>query len=329
MRIITGIQPSGTITLGNYLGSIKNFQSEIKGNESLIFIADQHALTVNPSKKELNDNTKKLISLYMAMDIHKSSKIFVQSSIGYHSELCWILQSHTRIGELERMTQFKDKSKKTDSVSVGLFTYPTLMAADILLYQADLVPVGEDQKQHLELTRDIAQRVNTFYGSEIFKIPEPKIQKSTAKIYSLTEPTKKMSKSDENPKSYISILDEPKVIEKKIKSATTDSIGKINYDPINQPGVSNLLVIYSACKNISIDEAITHFTDQNYGFLKSEVSNAIIKELEPIQQRFYEIFDDDEKINSVLVEGFDEANKIAFKTMRKVKSKVGYYNVII
>ncbi len=326
MRIITGIQPTGILTLGNYLGSIKNFKKEItKAEEAYIFLADLHALTVNPNPEVLKQNIKNLSALYIAMDMDKIANIFMQSSIHEHSELGWILQCFTKNGELDRMTQYKDKSQKNLSISTALYTYPTLMAADILLYNADYVPVGEDQKQHLELTRDIAQRFNSFYNKEVFKIPEPLIQKQGAKIYSLTDPAKKMSKSDENPKSFISILDDEKTIIKKVKSATTDSLSKVKYDPENQPGVSNLLSIYAEIKNIPIKESEKYFENENYGFLKTEVANAIIEELKPIQEKYYEILKDEKLISDVLIKGQKEAQKIASESIKNIKDEVGLY----
>ncbi len=325
MRVLTGIQPSGIITLGNYLGSIKNFEEEIKGaDESFIFIADLHAMTVTPNKEDLNKNIKNLVALYIAMGMNKKSTIFLQSNIKEHAELGWLLQCHTKLGELDRMTQFKEKSQKNISVGVGLYTYPTLMAADILLYDTDKVPVGVDQKQHLELTRDIAIRMNSFYKKDIFVVPEPIIKKEGAKIFSLVDPSKKMSKSDENVKSFISILDDQKTVLKKIKSATTDSVGKISYDPENQPGVSNLLTIYSLCKEISMDETLKHFKDQNYGFLKTEVAEAISETLTPIQEEYERIIKDESIILEVLEKAKNTVEPIAKRKMNEVKKELGF-----
>ncbi len=326
MRIFTGIQPTGTITLGNYLGSIKNFKSTINPeDESFFCIVDLHALTITPNAKTLHENIKSLVALYIAFDLHKITNIFIQSKISAHSELAWILQCHSKNGELERMTQYKDKSQKNINVSTALFTYPVLMAADILLYDTDIVPVGADQKQHLELTRDIAERINNFYDEDLFKIPEPQIQGPSAKIYSLTDPTKKMSKSDDNPKSFISILDDEKTITKKIKSATTDSVGKVNFDPENQPGVSNLITIYATCKNISIEKATEYFSPEGYGFLKTEVAKAVCDELMPIQKRYYEILENDELIHNSLKAGTQKANEIAEAKIKQIHNTVGFY----
>lgn len=328
MRIFTGIQPTGTLTLGNYLGSIKNFKKTVNPeDESFFCIVDLHALTVNPDAKTLHENIKSLCALYIALDLHKITNIFVQSSVRAHSELAWMLQCHTRNGELERMTQYKDKSQKKINVSTGLFTYPVLMASDILLYDADIVPVGVDQKQHIELTRDLAERVNGFYKKDLFTIPEPKIEGPSAKIYSLTDPTKKMSKSDENLKSFISMLDDEKTITKKIKSATTDSIGEINFDPENQPGVSNLLTIFSTCRGISMDETLTHFDAQGYGFLKTEVAKAVCDELLPIQEKYFEIMNDEQMIIDALASGTEKANLVAEQKIIDVKKTFGLFNV--
>lgn len=321
--IFTGIQPTGVITLGNYLGSIKNFEDNIDSSDSLICVVDQHAYTIPKDAKTQRENIKSLVALYIAMGLDKKSNIFVQSHVQEHTQLAWILMCNTRLGELDRMTQYKDKSQKKISVSAGLYTYPVLMAADILLYNTKIVPVGIDQKQHVELTRDIAERFNSFYHSSTFVIPEAVINKETAKIYSLVDPTKKMSKSDENVKSYITVLDDEKTILKKVKSATTDSVGVINFDEENQPGVSNLLVIYKTLKNISMDEALVHFKDKQYGFLKEETANAIIEELAPIQKRYYELINDDTKINEVLLNGKNFAQNIASKKIEEVYKTIG------
>ncbi len=326
MRIFTGIQPTGSVTLGNYLGSIKNFNATNQAtDESFFCIVDLHALTTTPQPAVLRENIKSLTALYIALGLDKTTNIFIQSKVSAHSELAWILQCHTRNGELERMTQFKDKSKKQQAVATGLFTYPVLMAADILLYDTNIVPVGIDQKQHIELTRDLAMRMNSFYDTELFTIPEPQIQGPSAKIYSLTDPEKKMSKSDENPKSYILLLDDEKTITKKIKSATTDSIGVVNFDPENQPGVSNLLTIYAACKEVSIDEAVVKFQPEGYGYLKTEVAKAIWEELAPIQEKYYQIIDNDQMIMDALAKGQNNALKVAQKKMQQIHNTIGFY----
>ena len=260
MRFLSGIQPSGNITLGNYLGAVKNFvklQNENQFTDFLIFIADLHAITVPQDKTALRKNIRSLVALYLACGLDPNKvHIFIQSEVPAHAELGWVMQCNGYIGELERMTQYKDKKEKmVGGVSVGLLTYPSLMAADILLYDADLVPTGIDQKQHLELTRDLAMRFNSKYG-ETFNIPSPYIPKEGSKIMSLVDPTKKMSKSDSNPKAYIALLDDLNSIRKKIKSAITDSDGTIKYDVENKPGVSNLLTILSCVSGKPIDELV-------------------------------------------------------------------------
>lgn len=326
MVTFSGIQPSGIVTLGNYLGALKRFKPNGDKKDNLYCIVDLHAMTSTKDPKALKEQSKTLAAIYMALDIHTSSTIFIQSHVSMHTELAWILQCLTGMGELERMTQFKDKSQKKIKVNTGLFTYPTLMAADILLYDTTLVPVGIDQKQHIEFTRDIAERFNTTF-KDTFVLPEAQISKQGSKIYSLTDPSKKMSKSDDNPKSYISILDEPGVIKKKIKSATTDSLSSINFDPENQPGVSNLLTIYSLCKELSMEETLIHFKNQNYGFLKNEVADAIIDELTPIQTKYQEIINNPELLNKVLEDGSKVAIEKAEKKMKQVRKAVGVYDV--
>lgn len=324
MVTFSGIQPSGIVTLGNYLGALKHFKANGAKEDNLYCIVDLHALTSTTDSKAMRAQSKTLAAIYMALGIHEHSTIFIQSHVPMHAELAWILQCSARMGELERMTQYKDKSSKNIAVNTGLFTYPTLMAADILLYDTTDVPVGIDQKQHIEFTRDLAERFNNTY-KELFVLPEPRIAKHGAKIYSLTEPTKKMSKSDDNPKSYISVLDDEAVIRRKIKSATTDSIGEINFDEENQPGVSNLITIYSLCKDISIDDAVAHFKGQNYGFLKAEVADAIVAELMPIQTRYHEIMADKSLLNDTLKSGSEVAGKKAWRKIQKVKKAVGFY----
>ena len=326
MRFLSGIQPSGNITLGNYIGAVKNFvklQDREDFTDFLVFIADMHAITVPQDKEALRKNIKSLAALYIACGLDpKKVHIFVQSEVPAHAMLGWVLQCTGYIGELERMTQFKDKKEKqTQGVSVGLLTYPSLMAADILLYDTNLVPVGQDQKQHLELTRDLAMRFNQRYG-ETFVVPEPFVSKSGAKIMSLTEPTKKMSKSDPNPKAFISMLDDINVIKKKIKSAVTDSDGSIRYDVENKPGISNLLTIASCITGSSIQELEEKYKDSNYATFKEDVANLVVGELEPIQKKYYELINSS-YIDEVLNEGRDYANYLANKKIQKVYNKVG------
>jgi len=326
MRFISGIQPSGNITLGNYLGAVKNFvllQNREDFTDFLVFVADMHAITVPQDKEALRKNIKSLAAIYIACGLDpKKVHIFIQSEVPAHASLCWILQCTGYIGELERMTQFKDKKEKqTQGVSVGLLTYPSLMAADILLYDTNLVPVGQDQKQHLELTRDLAIRFNQRYG-ETFTVPEPFVSKDGAKIMSLVDPTKKMSKSDPNPKGFISLLDDINVIKKKIKSAVTDSDGKVKYDKENKPGISNLLTIASCISGMSISELEEKYKDSNYATFKEDVANLVVSELEPIQKKYYELINSS-YIDEVLNEGRDYANYLANKKIAKVYNKVG------
>ena len=326
MRFISGIQPSGNITLGNYLGAVKNFvllQNREDFTDFLVFVADMHAITVPQDKEALRKNIKSLAAIYIACGLDpKKVHIFIQSEVPAHASLCWILQCTGYIGELERMTQFKDKKEKqTQGVSVGLLTYPSLMAADLLLYDTNLVPVGQDQKQHLELTRDLAIRFNQRYG-ETFTVPEPFVSKEGAKIMSLVDPTKKMSKSDPNPKGFISLLDDINVIKKKIKSAVTDSDGKVKYDKENKPGISNLLTIASCISGMSISELEEKYKDSNYATFKEDVANLVVSELEPIQKKYYELINSS-YIDEVLNEGRDYANYLANKKIAKVYNKVG------
>lgn len=326
MRFLSGIQPSGNITLGNYLGAVKNFvklQDSPDFTDFLVFIADLHAITVPQDKLALRQNIKSLVALYLACGLDpKKVHIFIQSEVPAHSELGWVLMCNGYIGELERMTQFKDKKEKQVSgVSVGLLTYPSLMAADILLYDTDVVPVGIDQKQHLELTRDLAMRFNQKYG-ETFVVPKPYIPESGAKIMSLVDPTKKMSKSDSNPKGYIALLDDINIIKKKIMSATTDSDTKIKYDIENKPGISNLITILSCITNKSIKEIEDEYKDSNYAAFKADVADAVVSEILPIQEKYNEILNSN-LINEVLDEGKNYANYLANKKINKVYNKIG------
>lgn len=325
--IVSGIQPSGKMTLGNYLGAIKNFvalQDSSEEQDFLVFVADLHAITVPQDPKALRNNIRSLVAVYLACGLDpKKVSLFIQSEVHEHAELGYLLQTITYIGELERMTQYKDKMvKQVSGVSSALLTYPVLMAADILLYNADAVPVGEDQKQHLELTRDLAQRFNSRY-SETFKLPEPLIPKNgAAKIMSLQEPTKKMSKSDPIDKACIFLLDEPNVIRKKIASAVTDSDGIIKYDPVNKPGVSNLLTILSAASNKDIKDLEQEYVGRGYGEFKKDVAEAVVNMLEPIQKRYNELLNSDE-IDHILDEGREKASMLARKMVSKVKRKMG------
>ena len=282
-RVLTGLQPSGELTLGNYIGGIRQLIKYQDDYELFVFVPDLHSITVEQDPKLLKERIRKNIALYLASGLDpKKCTIYIQSENLYHANLSWILECHSYMGEMSRMTQFKEKSASKKNVSCGLFTYPILMAADILLYDADLVPTGADQKQHVELARNIAERFNSKYG-DTFNIPEPLIPKVGAKIKDLQEPTKKMSKSSTNEKAIIRLLDEPEVIRKKIMSAVTDSDNSIYFDEENKPGISNLLTIYSVLSDISIEDATNKFKDYNYGSFKSEVEGNIAK------NKYYEV----------------------------------------
>lgn len=320
--IFSGVQPSGTLTLGNYLGAIQQFVQLQENYQCHFCIVNQHAITVPQDPKALKDNTRSLAALYIAAGLDPEKvTLFVQSDVPAHTELAWMIQSITYMGELERMTQFKDKSEGRSAVSSALFTYPALMIADILLYNTNLVPVGEDQTQHLELTRDIAERFNQKFG-KTFTIPDIKIPDVGARIMSLQEPTKKMSKSDENAKATIYMTDTPKKMEKKIKSAVTDSEGIVKFDKENKAGVSNLLTIYAACQNISITEAEATFADKQYGDFKKAVAEAVTTKLTPIQERYETLIHSDE-LDDILRDGAKKANEVANETLQIAKQKMG------
>lgn len=323
-RMLSGIKPTGRLTLGNYIGAIRNFVSYQDDYELYIFIANMHAITVAQDKNELKRNTKDLIALYLACGLDPEKvTIFLQSDVHQHAELGWIMTCSTYMGELQRMTQYKDKSAKGETgITAGLFTYPSLMAADILLYDADYVPVGVDQKQHVELTRNLAERFNHRYG-DTFTIPEPLIAKVGAKVYSLQDPTKKMSKSEDNPKGTIDLLDEPSIAKKKIMSAVTDSIGIIQYDVDNQPGISNLLTILSALTDESIESITKRYEGKGYGEFKKEVANAVFDFLTQLQNQYKEILQSG-LVEKVIQEGNQKASKFAFKKLQKVKRKIGF-----
>ena len=320
--VFSGIQPSGNITLGNYIGALRNF-SGFEDADCLYCMADLHTLTVRQNPADLRKRTASLAGLYIACGLDPEENIiYCQSHVPAHAELAWILNCFTYMGELNRMTQFKDKSAKhADNINAGLFTYPVLMASDILLYQTDYVPVGVDQKQHVEICRDIAQRFNGIYG-DVFTLPEPVIAKSGAKVMSLAEPTRKMSKSDPED-TYIAVLDAPDVIRRKLKRAVTDSDGEIRFDPENKPGVSNLLSMYSAFSGKSIPELEKEYEGHGYGDLKKDLVEVAVEALAPIQERFKEIrYSDQLKVD--LCDGAERANAIAEKTLKRVKDKVGF-----
>ena len=324
--IVSGIQPSGNLTLGNYLGAIKQFvdlQNSLEDVNFYIFIADMHAITVPKVPAELRKNIRELAALYLAAGLNPEKvNLFIQSEVREHAELGYALQTITYIGELERMTQFKDKKQKqTAGVSSALLTYPVLMAGDILLYNADYVPVGVDQKQHLELTRTLAERFNNRY-SPTFNIPEALLVKNGSKVMSLTDPTKKMSKSDPNEKSCIYLTDPENIIRKKIASAVTDSETCVKYDVENKPGISNLLTILSACTNKSISELEEEFKDANYGTFKKAVADAVVDLLKPIQEKFNDYINSKE-LDEILNKGRENASYAASKMIRKVYKKIG------
>jgi tryptophanyl-tRNA synthetase len=324
-RIVSGIQPTGSLNIGTYLGSIKNFvklQYEKPEHEFFIFIADLHAITIPKEKQFLRKKIKELAALYIACGLDPERvNLFIQSEVPAHSQLAYLLQCNSYIGELERMTQYKDKSKKQESVSVGLFSYPTLMAADILLYDPEYVPVGIDQKQHLELTRDIAQRMNNRYN-DIFTVPEPLIADIGAKIQSLTNPEQKMSKSDDIVKSRIDLLDDENIIRKRIKSAVTDSIGTIKYDKENRAGISNLMTIYSVISGKTFDELEEQYKDSGYKEFKDDLGEVVVNELKPIQERYNELINSKE-LDDILDKGRERAMEVATRKIMKINDRIG------
>lgn len=320
--IFSGIQPSGTIHIGNYLGAMKQFV-ELQNSFNCYFcIVDEHAITVPQDRLELRKNIRSLAAFYLAVGIDPNkATLFIQSEVPAHAQAAWMLQCVAYVGELERMTQFKDKSAGKESVSAGLLTYPPLMAADILLYSTDLVPVGEDQKQHLELTRDLAERFNKRY-LEIFTLPDIKLSNSGARIMSLQDPTKKMSKSDPNKKAFISLLDDPKLVDKKIKSAVTDSEGVVKYDKERKPGISNLLDIYSNFSSLTIEELERKYDGVGYGAFKADLVDVVNEGLAPIQKRYYELIESEE-LDRILDEGAEKANIVAGNMLRKMENAMG------
>lgn len=325
-RSLSGIKPTGKLTLGNYIGALKNFKNYQDEYENFIFVADLHALTLPIDSKELYQNTKDIVALYLACGLDpKKTTIFLQSDVSEHSELNAIVQNYLYMGELSRMTQFKDISSKMNqsSIGLGIFAYPVLMAADILLYDADVVPVGEDQKQHVELCRDLVHRFNARYNEEVFKMPQPVMAKVGTRIMSLSDPTKKMSKSD--PKGDIFLLEDLKSIEKKIMRATTDLGSNIYYNKEEKPGISNLLTIYASLKNISIEEAEEHFKEcHRYGDFKKEVASVVVEEISKIQEKYNEIINSD-LIDEVLKDGAIRAKKVAKGVLTRVQKTVGLY----
>lgn len=323
-RILTGLKPTGDLTLGNYIGSIKQMINLEDKYESYLFVADLHALTVPNDPKELHERIRKFIGMYLACGINpEKHTIYIQSENEYIPAISWLLECSTYYGEASRMIQFKEKSKQNANFSVGLLTYPVLMAVDILFCDADLVPVGIDQKQHVELTRDIADRFNKKYG-EVFNLPDVFIAENGAKIYDLKDPTKKMSKTEENPIGVISLFDDPEVAKGKIMKATTDSLGEIKYDPENQPGVSNLLVIASELTGKTIDEVIKDNDGKGYGDLKKYVADIVANFLTVIQANYNEIVNSEE-IDKILDNGRDVTRELAKNKYEKLKEMMGVY----
>lgn len=324
--VLSGIQPSGSPTLGNYVGALRNW-ALLQTDDRFCYycVANLHAATVRQDPDELRKRAFDTVALLLACGVDpKKSVVFVQSHVKEHAELNWVLACSTYMGELNRMTQFKDKSQKhTDNINAGLYTYPVLMAADILLYQSDLVPVGDDQKQHIEITRDIAIRFNKVHG-ETFRIPEGYIPKVGARLMSLQDPTQKMSKSDPNPNGYVAIMDDPSVILKKFKRAVTDSDGLIQFDPVNKPGVSNLLAIYTTFTGKTLPEAEAEFEGKGYGHLKTAVADAVIEELTPIQNEFKRLVSDEAYIRRIMEDGAEQARIAAAATLAKAYHAMGF-----
>ena len=321
--MLSGIQPSGELHLGNYLGAIKNWGARADEFDCFYFMADMHTITVRQTPAELRRRTLEQVAQYIACGLDpERNTIFVQSHVHQHAELAWVLECYTMFGELSRMTQFKDKSAKhADNINAGLFTYPCLMAADILLYQPDFVPVGEDQKQHVELTRNVAQRFNHVYG-DVLKVPEPYIPKMGARVMSLGDPSSKMSKSD--PDGCVFLMDTPEVIQKKFKRAVTDSETQVRFDPEHKPGISNLLTIYCAATGKSPEEAEEAFQGQGYGVFKPAVGDAVVELLRPIREEAGRLMADKAYLEGIYKEGAERASHLAAKTLRKVYKKVGF-----
>ncbi|MCD8383463.1 MAG: tryptophan--tRNA ligase [Clostridiales bacterium] len=323
--MLSGIQPSGELTLGSYLGAIKNWAERADQFDCYYFMADMHTITVRQNPADLRRRTVSQLAAYIACGLDpERNTLFIQSHVPAHAQLGWILDCFTMFGELSRMTQFKAKSAAhAENINAGLFTYPCLMAADILLYQADYVPVGEDQKQHCELTRDIAERFNAIYGP-VFKVPEPYIPKMGARVMSLTSPENKMSKSDQDPNGCVYLLEDPAVISKKFKRAVTDSEACVRYDPASKPGISNLMQIYAATTGRSLEAIETEFAGQGYGAFKTAVGDSVVEMCRPIREETERLLKDKAYLESVYRAGAEKAGYIANKTLRKVYKKVGF-----
>mgnify|MGYP001625029786 FL=1 len=325
--VLSAIQPTGTPTLGNYLGALKNWKNMADDYECYYAVADLHSITVRPEPAQLRRKTLEMYAFLLAIGLDpEKNTVFVQSHVSAHAQLGWILNCYTQFGEAARMTQFKDKSEKhPENVNVGLFAYPMLMAADILLYQANYVPIGVDQKQHLEITRNIADRFNGLYG-ETFTLPEPFIGKTGAKIMSLQEPTKKMSKSDTNVKAFISVLDDTDAIVRKIKSAVTDSEARVHYAQ-GKDGVNNLMTIYSCCTGKDFAEIEKEFDGKGYGDFKAAVAEAVAAELAPVRDEFNRLIADKSYLNACMEAGAQKAARVANRTLRKAMKRVGFYQL--
>jgi tryptophanyl-tRNA synthetase len=325
--VLSGCQPSGELTIGNYLGALKQWVNMQDSHECYYMLVDQHAITVRPNPEALRKATLDGLALYLACGVDpEKSTIFIQSHVPEHAQLNWILNCYTQMGELNRMTQYKDKSQKAEAnMNAGLFTYPVLMAADILLYKADRVPVGDDQKQHLELARDIATRFNNLHG-EKFTVPDPYIPEFGARVMSLQEPTKKMSKSDTNPSNFIGLLEDPKKITKKIKRAVTDSdeAANIYFDVAEKPGVSNLLSLLSCCTGQTVEQLVPQYEDKMYGHLKGDVAEAVVALLEPIQEKYHQYRSDQAFLDSVMRSGAEKASARASSIITSVYDAVGF-----
>ena len=325
--VLSAILPTGTPTLGNYLGALKNWKNMADDYECYYAVADLHSITVRPEPAQLRRKTLEMYAFLLAIGLDpEKNTVFVQSHVSAHAQLGWILNCYTQFGEAARMTQFKDKSEKhPENVNVGLFAYPMLMAADILLYQANYVPIGVDQKQHLEITRNIADRFNGLYG-ETFTLPEPFIGKTGAKIMSLQEPTKKMSKSDTNAKAFISVLDDTDTIVRKIKSAVTDSEARVHYAQ-GKDGVNNLMTIYSCCTGKDFAEIEKEFDGKGYGDFKAAVAQAVAAELAPVRDEFNRLIADKSYLNACMEAGAQKAARVANRTLRKAMKRVGFYQL--
>ena len=328
--VFSGIQPSGIPTIGNYIGVMQNFIKMQNFYNCYFCIANEHAITIKQNPQILKNNIKILISIFLSIGLDPNkSTIFLQSDVPAHTELAWIIQCHSNFNQLKRMIQFKNKSIKNNNINISLLTYPTLMISDIILYDTDIVPIGSDQKQHLELTKKFIKNFNKIYNKNIFKIPIEKMNNYGKKIMSLQMPTKKMSKSDKNNKNFILLLDKPELIIKKIKMAKTDSYNKINYNINKQPGISNLLNIFSSINNISINKLIKKYNNLNYNDFKLILSNEIIKKINPIQKKFYKFIKSEKYIKNILKIGAKKANLKANLKLKKIKKNYRFRNIKI